>query len=196
MFEKTVESIALDDPLKITDFPLKKLNKKLSLNFENETINSVGMADLDGDVDEELMIGTINGCKAISISGGKYNPGHLLWELQTKSSVTALTSAHLMGPDDRSVIIGTEEGNIIALNGRDGSERWSFKVDTWPSSSYHKKETITALCVDDFDNDGKQEVVATTQHLLVYLLNSDGSERWHIPSYSRAMISQTRLLHH
>jgi len=96
----------------------------------------------------------------------------LIWKLKASSfEVGRPVIGDLNGDGCLDVIVGTWEGVVYAINGKNGSTLWSFKAAeaVYPS--------IPA--VGDADGDGVPEVVFGSYDYNLYVLNGeDGSLLW------------------
>ena len=166
-----------------------------TLNGANFTESSPILADLDGDVSTlEIVIagrdrtGTTPNCQgrvyAYRPNGTKY------WETVVRAPVNSAPAvADLDGDGAPEVVVSMGgyasgqcwHGGVTALDGRDGSIRWTFDTQDWMN---HNPDgwldgVYSSPAVGDVNNDGQIEIVFGAWDQCIYLLRgSDGTPIW------------------
>lgn len=163
-----------------TDFKVYALNGEEGSEFWNFTTggdvdSSPALGDVDGDGMLEVVVGS-NDNKTYALNG---EDGSELWNFSTGSGNGGVMnhpmfSSPALGDVDSDdmleVIIGSNDGNVYALNGEDGSKLWNFTTGDVVDSS---------PALGDVDGDGTLEVVIGSWDNKTYALNGeDGSELW------------------
>jgi outer membrane protein assembly factor BamB len=100
-----------------------------------------------------------------------------IWSMDTYGD--GMATGDLDGDGIPDVAFGTKNGYVIALNGTNGQELWTFRI-----TSEEASEPISADVVD-VNDDGSLEIVAAGKgdasndwRGIVYVLNRDGEEMW------------------
>jgi len=97
------------------------------------------------------------------------------WQQNVEGNLTALAVDDLDGDGWAEIVVGTDEGQVIAWRA-EGEPAWAFAVES---------DWVTGLTIADLDLDGKQEVFVIASGILptsyLYVLRADGNLAW---SYS------------
>jgi hypothetical protein len=141
--------------------------------FRQETPRAkTTMGDLNGDKVDEFVIALPQGgailATAYSLAGGE------LWsaDVPANGAPARAASIDFQGDSQREIILATELGEIIALNGQNGAELWRY---TFPSDT---PENLMVRASDDAFVDGKTYLVAADYGGHVVLLEGNGAAVW------------------
>ncbi|MCA8915065.1 MAG: PQQ-binding-like beta-propeller repeat protein [Planctomycetes bacterium] len=153
--------------------PEGTLNWKIKL--PNSTDSPVAIADLDGDGVKEFIIGSMwerDGKGSVTCYSAKDQKQ--VWQSRFKGCIQSEPVLVDLNADKvLDAIVTTWRGDncIHALNGKDGTELWSFKTEGTDKSMgiYHG----VALSKDE------KTVYVTTCQGDVYAINSKGEQQWH-----------------
>ncbi|MCB9893427.1 MAG: VCBS repeat-containing protein [Planctomycetes bacterium] len=153
--------------------PNGDLNWKFKL--PNSTDSPVAIADLDGDGVKEFVIGSMwerDGKGAVTCYSAKNQ--EQLWQARFKGCIQSEPVLVDLNADKTlDAIVTTWRGDncVHALNGKDGTELWSFKTEGNEKSMgiYHG----VALAKDE------KTVFVTTCQGDVYAINGKGKQQWH-----------------
>jgi hypothetical protein len=132
------------------------------------------MGDLNGDKVDEFVIITPGGgalqTTAYSLGSGQ------LWSVPVPAQGAPARAATIdfQGDGQRQVILATNQGEIIALDGSDGQELWRYN---FPSDT---AENLEVRGSDDALVDGKTYLVVADYGGIVTLLDGNGTEVWQI----------------
>lgn len=156
--------------------------------------SSPTLVDLDGDGTLEVVVGGRNrkdngqpGC-----SGWVYayrHNGTLMWQKPVRAPINSTpTAADLNGDGHPDIIAGMGgivegqcwNGGVVALNGLDGSELWTFDTQDWLN---HNPDgmldgVFSTPAVGDVNGDGEIEIVFGSWDQCLYLLNKGGVPLW------------------
>lgn len=116
------------------------------------------IADLDKDGRCEVLF--VN----MDIAGCLSDSGSLLWHYEIPGFGTAFRGvvvSDINGDDNSDVVFGTSEGNLITLDGTDGSLIWNFDLASHFGKDF---ELDHAPLIADFDNDSITEVFIVGGH--------------------------------
>lgn len=159
--------------------------------------SSPTLADLDKNGTLEIVIagrdlsGGSPGC------GGKVyayrHNGSLFWERSVRAAINSTPSvADLNGDGFLDVVVGMGgfatnsqdpqcwHGGVIALNGLNGGELWTFDTQDWLDHNPDgwRDGVFSTPAVGDLDGDGDQEIVFGSWDQCVYLLDHQGNPLW------------------
>ena len=129
--------------------------------------SSAAVGDIDQDNELEIVIGTSGG--APNIGGDIYAinavTGGLEWNYHVLSIVWSSPAiGDIDGDDEAEVVIGTNNGQVIALDGKDGSVDWNNAISAGA-------KVASSPAIGDIDNDGDMEVVVGCHNGSVYVLD-------------------------
>ena len=104
-----------------------------------------------------------------------FGPREVPEPVEYYAGIAEVGLADLDGHGERQVIASTKAGETVALGAR-GERLWRF-------ASYERKVGISLaggarLAFADLDGDGQLEVVLSQQDSFLYVLGSDGREKW------------------
>ena len=156
--------------------------------------SSPTLVDLDGDGTLEIVIGGRDLVGGSPGTGGmvyayRHN-GTLFWEKHVRAPVNSTpTTADINGdgyPDVLAGMGGVAEasqpwhGGVIALNGLNGQELWTFDTQDWLN---HAPDgwldgVISTPAVGDVNGDGQIEIAFGAWDQCIYLLNRFGQPLW------------------
>ncbi|MDP6667680.1 MAG: PQQ-binding-like beta-propeller repeat protein, partial [Dehalococcoidia bacterium] len=136
--------------------------------------------DLDGDGTAEVAFGTTNGFYIVGKQGIELHIG----PLAPVSEFTPITDINNDATDDVVIAVSdTQFPNIRAYDTVTGEEIWSYRPaqTTFVNNlMWTSQQTLTFdLSSDDLDNDGTQEVLATSGYRLYALSATTGALQWH-----------------
>lgn len=129
--------------------------------------SSAAIGDIDRDNELEIVIGTSGGDP--NIGGDVYaingTTGGLEWHYHVDSIVWSSPAiGDIDGDDTVEVVIGTNDGQVIALNGEDGGPQWSLTI---PSS----RKVASSPAIGDIDGNGSMEIVIGCHDGKVYVID-------------------------
>jgi outer membrane protein assembly factor BamB len=109
--------------------------------------------------------------------------GKILWKARAQGKVRpAPALADLNGDAEVDVVIGDEEGNLYALEGKSGASLWTARTG---ANGYGARGFIAAAAITDLDGDGHDDVVAGARDgILTAYRGSDGTVLWQVPQDS------------
>ncbi|MGA3325772.1 MAG: PQQ-binding-like beta-propeller repeat protein [Terriglobia bacterium] len=104
-----------------------------------------------------------------------FGPREVPEPIDAYAGIAEVGLADLAGRGERQVIVTTKSGETVALGAR-GERLWRF-------ASYERKVGISLglgahLAFADLDGDGKLEVILSQQDSYVYVLDSEGRQKW------------------
>jgi len=155
------------------EYTISKVSLALSsfgswpIYVEGELKGGLGAGDIDGDGNEEIVIGTLNGLiRVYEIDGSESSN----W-IGGKNIGVALTSTPMLANIDGNystveIIIGAANGSVYAFYGNGTS------IPGWPVNCEGAVEET--LAVGDINGDGKNEVVVGSNSSKVYAYNGIG----------------------
>jgi len=141
---------------------------------QSGTDSPAASADLDGDGTIEVVYGTmknINGSGNGHVNVLKGKTGELIWTAEVPGHVQsepALVDLNGDGVLDVMVTNWMGDNRLRALNGKDGTQLWSYETGDW---IYH------GVCVFDFE-DGVKVIVADRKGSVWMLSGSSGEVVW------------------
>ncbi len=130
----------------------------------------VGIGDLDGDAEPEIVYGTENN-RVVCLSAN----GRLKWvrEIEGKFGRTAPSLGDLNGDGYPDIVVttsfNTPTPKMIALSGPDGEILWKSPIQMWAYASN---------VIADLDRDGTPEVICSGRGRRIHVFNADGTLRW------------------
>lgn len=155
--------------------------------------SSPTLADLDKDGKLEVIAAgrdLVGGSPACSgkVYAYRHN-GTLFWQTPVRATVNSTpTVADLNGDGFPDVIVGLggfEEppcwhGGVVALNGLNGQELWTFETQDWLNHSPDgwQDGVFSTPAAGDINADGQPEVVFGAWDQCIYLLNRNGQPMW------------------
>ncbi|WP_267639800.1 outer membrane protein assembly factor BamB family protein [Haloarchaeobius amylolyticus] len=133
-----------------------------SVNRSTYVWATPAVADLDGDGHTEVAIAGRDGVLAAYDADGA-----AVWETTVADAVTWMTTGQLDSDPARELVVGTQQGQVAAVDGRTGEPEWQ-----------HDRKLLSAVhAVGEVD--GVPTVFATAgDGSLVALDGRDGSVRW------------------
>ncbi|MEM0242848.1 MAG: PQQ-binding-like beta-propeller repeat protein [Candidatus Aenigmatarchaeota archaeon] len=140
-------------------------SKIWNFSASGRIVSSAAIGDVNGDNVIDIVFGSEDGkVYCIDILNG-----NLIWSFQTNGRIVSSPSIKKIG-DETYVFIGSYDYNLYAINGSDGSKIWNFSA---------KDKIESTPLIDDFDNDGKYEVVFGSYDRNVYVLDAQtGNLLW------------------
>ncbi|MGA1841664.1 MAG: AAA family ATPase [bacterium] len=118
--------------------------------------------DIDGDGQSEILVCGANGAFQFFSESGE-EKGRFLFHDQVNDFYPNKDS---QGRVD-GLIIGTQEGVVYSIDLL-GNKRWHFNA----------RARVLSIFVEDMDHDGHPEIVASTLHGRLFLLDQKGAVRW------------------
>jgi outer membrane protein assembly factor BamB len=112
---------------------------------------------------------------SLSPLSGNIDTCYLLWSYTTNGQIFSSPAlGDIDGNGDTEVVIGSDDMNVYAFNGEDGSVLWSYPVGN---------NEYCSPSLGDVDHNGDIEVVIGSRNDTVYALNGeDGSMLWLFPT--------------
>lgn len=145
----TIYAVAVEKVDWYSGLPTLELNKLWSRRM-NSGINAMKLMDVDGDMNEEILIACGDG-KVYLLSGS----GDMVWEYSLRDSIPySLDVGDVDGDSINDIVIGSSNGYITALDWR-SYFKWRHRLD-------RELESVTQIAVGDTDNDDFNEIVAGT----------------------------------
>ncbi|HFD40652.1 MAG TPA: hypothetical protein ENJ31_12485, partial [Anaerolineae bacterium] len=157
--------------------------------------SSPTLADLDGDGRLEILLGgrDLDGSGNLGCGGWVYAyryDGSLLWQTHVRAPINSTpTAADLNGDGYLDVVAslggvseGTQcwHGGVIALDGRNGQELWTFDTQDWLNHVHDGwlDGVISTPAIADIDGDGQLEIAFGAWDQCIYLLDCNGQPLW------------------
>jgi hypothetical protein len=155
------------------------------------------LADLDSDGKLEIivagrdLVGGSPGCSG-RVYAYRHN-GTLFWETPVRATINSTPSvADLNGDDFPDVVVGMGglvataqdpqcwNGGVVALNGLNGGELWTFNTQDWLNHNPDgwRDGVFSTPAVGDLDGDGDQEIAFGSWDQCIYLLDHQGTPLW------------------
>lgn len=168
-------------------FPVALNNAALSYG------SSLTVANLDSDGAHEIIVAGRDLESGSPGNGGMVyayrHDGSLLWQKHVRAPVNSTPSvADLTGDGYPDVLVsmgGIVEpqqwhGGVIALNGLDGTELWTFDTQDW---LYHTADgwldgVFSTPAIGDVNADGHPEIAFGAWDQCIYLLDASGNPLW------------------
>ncbi|MEM7536899.1 MAG: FG-GAP-like repeat-containing protein [Chloroflexota bacterium] len=154
--------------------------------FGAQALNSSpAIADLDGDGDLEIVVGSQdNQVYAVELEGD--NAGNQLWTFETEDSVVATPVIADIDPTVAGLetIIGSGDAGIFLLD-KDGNQLWA---------KYTNNAIEGSALVADIDGDNLMEIIIGSRDQKVYALNHDGTTvagEWPVATQSEVKSTAT-----
>lgn len=160
-----------ENSLILQDLVINRNNQRNNSNFQEfyKIERLMGSHDITTIKEEEYLNNNRNGHLKILSTPTE------LWSFAAGTGFSIASSAALgdINNDGKlDVIIGSEDSNVYALNGENGTLLWSFS--TTPGGGVFSSPTL-----GDLDNDGTLEVVIGSGDSKIYALNgTDGTLLW------------------
>lgn len=129
------------------------------------TMPNIAVGDLNHDGSLEIVFGSKNKLYVLNKDGFSSNTS---FPITIKESFSTPILADIDTDPDSEIIVNYD-GKIYAYNFGDGSLCTGFPIEAeriWPF--------ISSPTVDDLNNDGKNELVATTRDFTTYIFNTEG----------------------
>ncbi len=131
---------------------------------------SPGVADLDRDGINDLVLCTTAG-QVMAVN----SVGHKMWAYETNVQISnPSTVADLNGDKKPEILIVTNPGKVVCLDGKNGTLKWDFDLPAiinWGT---------TSLAVGNLLNDNKLEIIAADSKGHLTCLDSFGKQLWQI----------------
>ena len=144
---------------------------------EGQSFSSLFTADIDGDGEDEVLVGSTDGW-VYTLKGD----GTLLWRFKTGERVNSLWAKDIDGDGFGEVVIGSSDANLYVLS-YDGKKRWSQALE------YHmRKAVVTTVFSYDLDGDGKDEVIAGSENWRYYAFDHSGVLKWFCETVRRSTV--------
>ncbi|MCX6622532.1 MAG: PQQ-binding-like beta-propeller repeat protein, partial [Acidobacteria bacterium] len=104
-----------------------------------------------------------------------FGPREVPEPIEYYAAISEIGLADLTGTGERQVVVATKAGETVALGAR-GERLWRF-------ASYERKVGISLgggarLAFADLDEDGQMEVILSQQDSFLYVLDSEGRQKW------------------
>jgi hypothetical protein len=159
--------------------------------------SSPTLADLDNDGKLEIivagrdLVGGSLGCSG-RVYAYRHN-GTLFWETPVRATINSTPSvADLDGDGFPDVLVGLGgvvataqdpqcwHGGVVALNGLNGGELWTFDTQDWLNHNPDgwRDGVFSTPAVGDLDGDGDQEIAFGSWDQCIYLLDHQGNPLW------------------
>ena len=144
------------------------------------TVKTILKADINGDSQEELLLGTDQGL-------GVYNSdGSELWKFETGKPVRAIDTGDVNKDNHVEIVIGCDNERVYLLN-NSGHKLWDFKCKPC-EDSLSGPPAVDFVKIDDLDADGNMEIIVGANW--IHVLNADGGVKWeHYMEYRRGRIT-------
>jgi hypothetical protein len=155
--------------------------------------SSPTLADLNGDGTLEVIVAGRDLARGgLACSGRVYvyrHDGSLMWQKAVRAAINSTpTAADLNGDGTLDVVVSMGgfttgtcwNGGVIALNGANGNELWTFDTQDWLN---HNPDgwldgVFSTPAVGDINGDGQPEVTFGAWDQCIYLLNRNGQPLW------------------
>ncbi len=128
---------------------------------------SPGVADLDGDGVQDLVLCTTAG-EVIALDAN----GREKWTTKLAQAISTPATVVRFSDDRQHVVVLTNTGNVNCLDGKTGRKLWRYTLPqgiVWGT---------TAVAAADLDGDGRQEFVAGDRSGRLVCLNEHGRPVW------------------
>ncbi|WJH36730.1 hypothetical protein N6H14_13945 [Paenibacillus sp. CC-CFT747] len=148
--------------------PNSAWQKELSFG---ETVTSSAVGDLDGDGQDDLVLGGING-KVQAISAG----GQPLWTFQSKGRVNEVTVQDVQG---EPVIFVATENWFVHVVDRTGTESWMVEIPNTPERREQKGNLIGVTTIRVAHINGQDQapwIMVGTQFRYIYGFDLQGKQ--------------------
>ena len=144
------------------------------------TVKTISKADIDGDNQEELLLGTDQGLGVYRSDGAE------LWRFETGKPVRAIDIGDVNKDSQVEIMIGCDNERAYLLD-NSGHKLWDFECK--PSEdSLSALPAVDFVKIDDLDADGNMEIIVGANW--IHILNADGSVKWeHYMEYRRGRIT-------
>ncbi|MBI5532995.1 MAG: PQQ-binding-like beta-propeller repeat protein [Deltaproteobacteria bacterium] len=105
--------------------------------------------------------------------------GRVLWSSKGKGKIRpAPALGDLDGDGQVDVVVGDEQGELFALDGKTGQRMWTVRTGV---NSYNARGFIGAAAIVDLDGDGKDDVVAGARDgIMAGYRGRDGAPLWQV----------------
>ncbi|MFA5744486.1 MAG: PQQ-binding-like beta-propeller repeat protein, partial [Candidatus Nanoarchaeia archaeon] len=142
----------------------------------------INIKDVTGDGKEDIIFlynNYFSGVVNNTIGVFNVSTGELIWKYMIENYFTKNTPAAADLDNDGivEIIFATDYGNIYALNGNNGTVKWTYNI----GGAY---EIGSSPSLADLDNDGKLEIVIGASTNYIYALYSNGSLMWNYNAFS------------
>lgn len=131
-------------------------------------ISILRLADIDGDGEDEWVVGGAQGVSVYEPSGTK------LWNFRTAHNVRALDVGDLDGDGLPEIAAGCDDERVYLLN-RGGKRKWAFACKA-STGTIARRPVVDYVRITDLDRDGNTEIVVGANW--VHVLDSNGKLRW------------------
>ena len=129
---------------------------------------SPGVGDLDRDGVNDLVLGTTVG-QVMAVNSG----GYIMWTFDTNAIIsTPSTVVDLDGDQKLEVLVLTNTGKVVCLNGKSGALKWEFNLPAkinWGT---------TSLAAGNLLKDTKLEIIAADNKGHLVCLDFSGKQLW------------------
>ncbi|MGQ4891163.1 MAG: FG-GAP repeat domain-containing protein [Candidatus Njordarchaeia archaeon] len=122
----------------------------------------LGLDDIDGDGEKEVVVTTMIGDVKILDRNGKEKK-----KTQVGAGVSALEIVDITGDGKKEILVGTVDGDFVVLD-HNLREKWKAKV-----SSYYPVQVYN-IVARDFNSDGKKEILVASRRCTILFDISGG----------------------
>ncbi|HJT55270.1 MAG TPA: PQQ-binding-like beta-propeller repeat protein, partial [Ktedonobacteraceae bacterium] len=129
-------------------------------------VRSVFACDLNGDGEDEVLFGSVDGNLYVLNLQGKLLTSHAVGH-----PIRTIFVEDIDKDGKTEILLSTDHKNLIALTYCDGqfTQKWEYK---------HFENRLLTLYATDLDDDGQKEIIASCEDKRIYILSAEGELIW------------------